>query len=168
MSIYFHQLFGGLSTRLYQDLPQLEGKKAHEAVDEKRYSSKKSILQGLEVFSVEYNLCGKIDTFDQGEGILTERKKHITNIYDGYIFQLYAQYFCLKEMGFVVKKLRLYSSDDNKIFPIKLPNDDIKMMEKFFKTIDDISNFDESNFIPINEGKCISCIYEALCDRSLS
>ena len=167
ISIYFHQLYGGLSTRLYQDVPQIDGKNAHEAIDEKRYSTKKSILQGFEIFSSEYNLCGKIDVFDIDSGLLTERKKHITTIYDGYVFQLYAQYFCLKEMGFNVKNMRFYSSDDNKVFSVKLPCDNEEMLNKFLKTIDDINNFDISNFNQTNKGKCLRCIYEAFCDRSM-
>ena len=52
---------------------------------------------------------------------LIERKKKITTIYDGYVFQLYAQYYCLIEMGYLVEKIQFYSFDSNKTYPIKLP-----------------------------------------------
>ena len=38
-------------------------------------------------------------------------------------YQLYAQYFCLREMGYEVEKLKLYSLDDNKVYEIPLPNE---------------------------------------------
>jgi CRISPR-associated protein Cas4 len=167
ISIYYHQLYGGLSTRIYQDLPQIEGKFAHEAIDEKKYSSKKNTFQGMEIFSQKYNLCGKIDIFDADIGLLTERKKHISKIYDGYIFQLYAQYFCLTEMGYVVKNMRFYSKDDNRIFPVELPEENKVMYDKFTKIIEDINSFNISSYSPSNNRKCQRCIYESLCDRSL-
>ena len=110
-----------------------------------------------------YNLYGKIDVFDTEKGILTERKKKIKNIYDGYIFQLYAQYFSLVEMGYSVNKIRLYSMDDNKMYPISKPEDDNEMFSKFKKLIDDINNFDIDSFRQSNQVKCSNCIYEPLC-----
>ena len=90
-SIYYHQLYGELSERMYYGSAQLDGKAAHSAIDERRYSTHKNILQGMDIYSNEYNLCGKIDLFDAEKGLLTERKKHIETIYDGYVFQLYAE-----------------------------------------------------------------------------
>ena len=70
------------------------------------------MLQGIGIYCEKYNLVGKIDVFDTKSGILTERKKKVTKIYDGYVFQIYAQYFSLIEMGYKVVKLHLYSMDD--------------------------------------------------------
>lgn len=36
LSIYYHQLYGSLSKRLYYGAAQLDGKAVHEAVDERR------------------------------------------------------------------------------------------------------------------------------------
>jgi len=168
LSIYFHQLYGGLSERLYYDDAQLDGKAAHAAIDEKRYSTHKNILQGMDVYSSEYQLCGKIDIFDTDKKLLTERKKHITTIYDGYVFQLYAQCICLREMGYTVTALRFYSSDDNKVFPVKLPEDDASMFQKFTDTVCAVQNFAVDTFIPQNAKKCAKCIYNNFCDRPLS
>ncbi|GMO22516.1 MAG: hypothetical protein Ta2B_01580 [Termitinemataceae bacterium] len=167
MSIYFHQLYGGVSEQVYYDTPQLDGRAAHAAVDEKRYSTHKSVLQGIDVYCEKYKLCGKIDTFDMEKQLLTERKKKIITIYDGYVFQLFAQYFCLTEMGYTVNNIRFYSMDTNKAFPIDLPHKNTQMMKKFLQVIIDIHSFDADKFTPTNSLKCTNCIYNNLCDRPL-
>lgn len=168
LSIYYHQLYGSLSERLYYGASQLDGKAVHEAIDEKRYSTHRKILQSIDVFSNEYKLCGKIDLFDTEKGLLTERKKHISTIYDGYVFQLYAQCICLREMGYEVKSLRFYSSDDNKVYPVPLPEDDVEMLERFKCTNREMQSFDMDGFVPQNEAKCQNCIYNDFCDRPLA
>lgn len=60
--------------------------------DSATYSTQKGMLQGISVYCEKYNLVGKIDVFDKKTGILTERKKKIKTVYDGYIYQIYAQY----------------------------------------------------------------------------
>ena len=165
-SIYFHNLFGKISTTLYHTEAQIRGKAAHEAIDNKTYSTRKNIMQDMEVYSAKYNLCGKIDIYEGDKQTLIERKKHIEIIYDGYIFQLYAQYFCLTEMGYTVNRLFLYSSDNNKKYTVKLPNEDIEMLKKFEKLIDDINNCDLKKFKQKNEAKCKHCVYASLCDQS--
>ncbi len=167
LSIYYHQLYGELSERLYYGSAQLDGKACHSAVDEKRYSTHKDILQSIDIYSDEYKLCGKIDIFDTSKGLLTERKKHIENIYDGYVFQLYAQCICLREMGYIVNKIRFYSSDDNKVYEIPLPEENPEMFEKFKATNEKMQNFDVNSYEPQNEEKCRHCIYNDFCDRPL-
>lgn len=167
LSIYYHQLYGNLSTILYQDLPQIEGRAAHDTIDKRRYSTRKSVLQGIEIYSSRYNLCGKIDLFDIESGVLTERKKRIVTVYDGYVFQLYAQYYGLTEMGYCVRELRFYSKDDNAVHKVCLPEEDLVMKDAFEKVISDINCFQMDAFEPVNASKCRRCIYEPLCDRSL-
>ena len=99
--------------------------------------------------------------------MLTERKRQIKTIYDGYVFQIYAQYFALAEMGYEVRKLHLYSMIDNKKYSVKLPEEDADMLYKFEKTIDDIRKFDMESFVLNNIEKCRKCIYEPACDRGL-
>ncbi len=166
-SIYFHQLCRQLSPTLYHDLPQITGKAIHETIEQKKYSTRKNVLQAIDVYSQEYGICGKIDIFDIDAGLLTERKKHIVRIYDGYVFQIYAQYFSLTEMGYTVRKMRFYSSDDNKIYPVALPKDNPEMLDKFRKTIHQIKTYDLQQHTQTNPQKCKNCIYEPLCDRSL-
>ena len=93
VSIYFHKLYGNLERRLYQGEKQIKGEYAHSSIDNKYYSTRKDVLQGVDIYSEELNLRGKIDIFDIKTGVLTERKNTIKTIYDGYVFQLYAQYY---------------------------------------------------------------------------
>lgn len=165
-SIYFHKLYGLKSSYLYNDIPQSQGKAVHETIDNKKYSTRKDILQGIDVFSAKYKLCGKIDIFDIKNCLLTERKKHIETIYDGYIFQLYAQYYALSEMGYTVKTLQLYSFDTNKKYSVLLPEQDNEMNLKFENLIDRINNFDINTNIEVNPNKCKKCIYINLCDQT--
>ena len=138
------------------------------AIDEKRYSTHKNILQGIDLYSEEYKLCGKIDIFDTEKGILTERKRHIETIYDGYLFQLYAQCLCLREMNYKVNAIRFYSSDDNKVYPQKLPEENAEMFEKFKNTNKQMQFFDVAAFEPKSIEKCKNCIYNDFCDRALA
>ena len=167
VSIYFHELDIETEKMTYQSSYQLNGTAAHESIDEKRYSSKKSILQGIDVYCEEYNIYGKIDIFDNEKGILTERKNKISKIYDGYIYQLYGEFFSLVEMGYEVKEIRLYSMVDNKVYPIDLPSNNIKYLEGFIRVIKDINEFKFQEYIPSSRLKCENCIYEELCSYSL-
>jgi len=166
VSIYFHNLYGTADNMLFQSTDQINGTNAHEAIDKAKYSSKKNIMQGTAIYCDKYRLYGKLDVFDTEKGLLTERKKKITVIYDGYIFQLYAQYFALKEIGYTVTQIRLYSMDNNKMHTVSLPEQDNTMLVKFEKTINDMRSFDPSTFIQENNAKCSRCIYEPACDRS--
>jgi len=163
VSIYYHSLDIDSDTLLFQDVAQLNGSHAHKAIDGATYSTRKSILQGMTIYSEQYNLTGKIDVFDEQTGILTERKKKIKTIYDGYVFQLYAQYFCLEEMGYCVNELRLYSISDNKVYKIVLPKDNLQMYQKFIQLLEDMNRFAFKNFRQENNEKCFHCIYEPLC-----
>lgn len=166
-SIYFHMLYGNMDKSLYQDRTQINGTYIHEKVDNAGYSTSTNILQGVDVYCEKYNLVGKIDIFDIQSGILTERKKKVINIYDGYIFQLYGQYFSLVEMGYDVKKLRIHSYDDNKNYEVELPQNNEVMLDRFEKTINEIETFNIETFTQTNKLKCENCIYEPYCDRSL-
>ena len=163
VSIYYHNLDYETDKMQYQDEYQINGTAAHSKSDSAAYSTRVDMLQGVAVYCEEYNLFGKIDTFDVSTGVLTERKKKIKKIYDGYIFQLYAQYFALTEMGYKVNQLRLYSMDDNTVYRIKLPSEDKDMLGKFQSLIQDIKMFSMNNFIQKNYKKCQKCIYEPLC-----
>lgn len=165
-SIYFHTLESEENI-LSQDTVQINGTHSHKSSDTATYSTSSSMLQGISVYCTKYNLCGKIDVYDSKNGILTERKKNIKVIYDGYVFQLYAQYFSLTEMGYNVKKIRLYSMDNNKIYNIDLPENNTCMFKKFTALINDINRFSFDDFVQSNVEKCCNCIYEPLCCFSI-
>lgn len=163
VSIYFHDIDNDTNTILLQDTYQLNGTDAHKNIDSQKYSSLKRILQSTSVYSEKYNLIGKIDTFDIETGILTERKRKIKVIYEGYVFQLYGQYFALTEMGYRVNEIRLHSLEDNKTYPIPLPNEDLDMLKRFEELIDSFDSFDMDSFKQSNTEKCKRCIYRFIC-----
>ena len=167
-SIYYHTLYQNYDKGLYQDTPQVEGGAAHRTVDSGRYSNRRDVLQGLDVYSERFNLNGRIDIYIGNTKTLRERKKKIKYLYDGYVFQLYAQYFCMTEMGFAVEKLSLYSMDDNKSYKVALPEEDAQMYQAFCRLIESIQNYRlmETPFTP-NPAKCAGCIYRELCDAAV-
>ncbi|MBR3060023.1 MAG: type V CRISPR-associated protein Cas4 [Oscillospiraceae bacterium] len=79
-SIYFHGLDADTEKLTYQSDDQLNGTAAHRSVDGGNYSTRAAVLQGIGVCSEEYDVTGKIDTFDLRTGILTERKRLIKTV----------------------------------------------------------------------------------------
>jgi CRISPR-associated protein Cas4 len=162
-SLYYGGIYRNTgSIEIYHQAPQLNGRAAHAAVDQVRYSSRKNILQGTTVYCEKYNLVGKIDTFDIASGLLTERKNSITAVYDGFRFQLYAQCFALSEMGYEVKEMRLYSAKDNIVYPIPLPT--LSQVKDFEHTLKCMQEWTPEREFLANPKKCRACIYSALCD----
>lgn len=166
-SIYFHRFYDGFERIAYHDTFQINGSHAHKAIDNNTYSTSDDVIASLTVFSEEYQVIGKIDLLYQKTGVLVERKKVIKEVYDGYVFQLYAQYFALKEMGYQVNKIQLYSMDDNRKYDVTLPEKDPVMQDKFRSTLNALLTFDLEGFQQVNEAKCNRCIYEPACDRTL-
>ena len=152
-SIYFHKLYGSQDNLLYQSSAQINGTKAHETIDEKTYSTRKSAMMSLDVYSEKYGLCGKIDLYE------SDKKR---------LIQLYAQYYAMTEMGYEVKELCIRSMDDNKNYKIALPEKDLDMQQKFEQLIAEMRTFNLETFYQTNIEKCKNCIYEDACDRSLN
>ena len=80
---------------MYHATPQVQCKIAHKGIDKKTYSSRKDDITSLPVYSEKYGLIGKIDLLKQKEFLLIERKYQLKRIFQGQIYQLWAQYFCL-------------------------------------------------------------------------
>ena len=122
----------------------------------------------IELYSEKYKLCGKLDVFDEKAGHLIERKREVKKIYDGYIFQVYAQFHCLVEMGYEVKKITIHSLVNNKNHPIALPTENPMWQQKFELLIANINSYQlGQNDFEANIEKCKNCIYSNLCDFSL-
>jgi len=160
-SVYLHSVYERFNQKVYHSTFQTIGKICHENIEQKRYTTAKWVLQGLEVFSEKYNLIGKIDIFDTKRGQLVERKYKVKKIFDGYKYQIYAQMFCLREMGYKVKSLAIQSLSDNKRYKIPLPND--AEIKKFELLIDEIKNYQAGQKCQKNSNKCSYCIYKPLC-----
>lgn len=167
VSIYFHNLYGEKDSVSFQEASQINGTAAHSQIDSGSYSTRTNIISGISVYCEEYGLIGKIDIFDKSTGVLCERKKKIKNVYDGYVFQLFGQYFALSEMGYTVKELVLRSLEDNKTYSVDLPENNTEMFEKFKRTVTEIKSIDIIAYKQSNQEKCSRCIYEPLCDSSL-
>lgn len=161
-SLYFHSVYENFESKNYNAKPQIAGKLAHKSIDERYYSSRNNILQGTEVFSERYGIIGKIDIYNTRTKELVERKKKIKNIYDGYLFQLYAQKMCLEEMGYDVRKMSLHSMTDNKTYSVTLKN---KKIKEFNETLEKMRKFDLATAKCTNIKKCSSCIYHELCRK---
>jgi CRISPR-associated protein Cas4 len=115
---------------------------------------------GLEVASEAYKIMGKIDVYDRRERALIERKTKIKQVYDGHRFQLYAQYFCLTEMGYPVESLFIHSLEDNKRYPIPLPGESER--KAFEETVARIRSFSMDEMRNHSCPKCAQSIYGAL------
>lgn len=162
-SIYLHQIYGEIEEEHYHSTKQSIGKSAHSYIDNSSVKNSKQ-LKGIYVFSEELQVYGKIDIYLIDEKELVERKYFIQKIYQGYYYQLWAQYLCMIEMGYDVQKIAFYSIKTNQKINVLLPtNSDIELLKKH---IQDILNFHPSQTIKINPEKCKNCIYAAMCDKT--
>lgn len=159
-SLYMHLAAGDISPKSYQDVPQTNGNAAHGAVDQRRYSNRKNVLQGMSIYSEELGIQGKLDTFDTESGELVERKAKISELYEGYYMQLYAEYFCLLEMGYAPKKLAFYSMKDNKKYPVKVPKE--KDKQRLEETVSEMQNYTPEKLLKHHCKNCDNNIYAGL------
>lgn len=162
-SIYLHNVYAGGDEDLVHATPQTQGKAAHAAIDNKTYSSRKDELTSLPVFSNELGVMGKIDLYKGKEKSLIERKYQLNTIFQGQIYQLWTQYFCMTEMGYEVQNLSFYATSINKTYPVELPNEENK--RELFNFIKRFRNYNPSIEIHVNANKCAHCIYCNLCDK---
>lgn len=163
-SIYLHNVYIGTDEDLYHATPQVRGTLAHKTTENKTSSTRKEVVLSLSVFSERFHLMGNIDVYDKKEKKLIERKYQLKNIYQGQIYQLWAQYFCMKEMGYEVESIGFYEISTNKMIPIPLPTTDDEA--KFEAFISDFISYNPSNQITPNPNKCKHCIYCNLCDKT--
>lgn len=161
-SIYYHGLYDGIENLLYTGESQLKGKASHKNIEENTWSQS-DVLCALMVFTERYGLYGKIDKYYPKQRELVESKRQVKRVYDGYIFQLYAQYFAMQESGYEVDKLYLYSIVDHKKYPIELPTEDSQMLGKFESLLEEIHSFSLKDYKPPNSEKCRNCIYSPAC-----
>jgi len=155
-----HLAAGEVAPASYQAVPQVRGNELHAAIDDKRYSNRKNILQGASIYSEELQVQGKLDTYDTSTGELVERKARIKKIHEGNLMQLYAEYFCLIEMGFNPKKLAFYSMQDNKKYPVSLPGKTGKQRLK--EIIANMQNYTTKQLLNHTCPNCSNNIYNPL------
>lgn len=164
-SIYLHNVYMEADETMYHAAPQTKGKVAHESVDRKTASNRSNDILALPVYSEEYGLMGKIDIYKQKEKKLIERKYQLKQIFQGHIYQLWAQMLCMREMGYEVDSLAFYEISTNKMIPVAMPTE--QDMSNFKRFIDWFKSFDPSSTpFTINPNKCLHCIYCNLCDKT--
>ncbi len=165
-SIYLHNVYMNTDEGLYQAYPQIRGKKAHTATDRKTGSNRSGDLLALPVCSIEFGIQGKIDLYRTKEQELIERKYSIKQIYRGQLYQLWGEYYCMKEMGYDIKTIAFYEISTHKKLEIPLPSEREKRELKSF--ILRFKEYDPTGVIPVNTQKCRHCIYCNLCDKTSS
>lgn len=161
-SIFYHNMYHDTEGLLYKAAPQVSGTYAHKTIDE-GMPAEKNALAGIPVYSERFGLQGKIDKYYPEKQLLMESKKTIKTLYPGMVFQTYAQCLCLREMGYAVSHIVLYSISDNRIWNVPLPEDDKEMFDELLATLDNMRAFELSSFVPANVRKCQSCIYSPAC-----
>ena len=164
-SIYLHSVYMESDGDLYKAVPQTKGTLAHQGVDEKKGSTRKSDMMSLPVYCDELGISGKIDVYKQDKRLLIERKNNLKRIFRGQIYQLWGQYFCLKEMGYEVEQLAFYEISTNKMIPVELPGELGK--QELIEFIEQFKRYNPaSTTLLVNLNKCIHCIYCNLCDKT--
>lgn len=150
---------------MYHATPQTQGKAAHESVDKKTADNRTDTILSLPVYSEEFGLMGKIDVYKAKEKKLIERKYQLKQIFQGQIYQLWAQMLCMREMGYAVEQLAFYETSTNKTIPVDMPTD--SDLQQFRDFILRFRSFDPAlTPFAVNNNKCIHCIYCNLCDKT--
>ena len=164
-SIYLHNIYSDCDDMTYKASPQLNGRMSHSKIDNKLTHHNDDLIYSLNVSSDYYRIYGKIDTYRISTCTLIERKYRLTQIYQGQIYQLWAQYLCMIEMGYEIKRIGFYEISTNKCSFLPLPTaNDINEFSHFLNMF---RNYNPSNTqISINMNKCQHCIYCNLCDKT--
>lgn len=163
-SIYLHGIYNQVDESLYHAAPQVRGSFSHESTDNRKASTKKDVLMAMPVYSDSLGLIGKIDSYIVSEGRLIERKYQLKTIYRGQLYQIWAQYFCLWEMGYDVKELSFYEISTKRTIPVKVPGED--EYNELEALINRYMHYCPDDEIEVNVNKCLHCIYCPMCDKT--
>ena len=91
-SIYLHNIYKDCDDLVYKATPQLNGSMFHSSIDKKLTYHNNDLIYSLSVCSVQYRIYGRIDADRLSTNTLVERKYRLSQIYQGQIYQLWAQY----------------------------------------------------------------------------
>jgi len=150
---------------VYYAIPQIIGKNAHKTVDEKK-ATQAYLIESLPIISHEMGLTGKIDVYNKNNATLIERKYNLKQIFQGQIYQLWAQFFCMTEMGYTINHLRFYEISTHKTTEIPIPTTADKA--KFTLFLSNFRNYNPRKTFEPNPNKCLRCIYCNLCDKTIT
>ena len=161
-SIYLHNAFMDTDEDVFVALPQVRGKAAHKEIDDRTLSAMTGDMQSLKVFSEELGLVGVIDLYRTDERHLIEFKYKVgDSLFLGQKVQLWAQYFCLVEMGYEVERISVCEKSTGKLHDVKIPDSDDKKV--LTDLIEKFRTFDFAQPMDVNTQKCTHCIYCNLC-----
>ncbi|MGN1375190.1 MAG: type V CRISPR-associated protein Cas4 [Prevotella sp.] len=164
-SIYLHNVYMDTDEMVFHAEPQIRGRISHKTIDNKKYSNCTNDILSLPVYSEKFRLVGKIDLYKQKEKLLIERKYQLKQVFQGQIYQLWAQMFCMQEMGYVIEKLAFYEMSTNKMIPVAVPTENEK--QRFLKFLHQFRSFNPSSTsFTINLNKCRHCVYSNLCEKT--
>lgn len=164
-SIYLHGVYMDADEDTYKATPQTKGTLVHGGVDQKSGSTRSTDIFALSVYNENLGIYGKIDVYKKDKQWLIERKYNLKNIFRGQIYQLWAQYFCMSEMGYEVKRLAFYEISTNKMSDIPLPTEqDRQELSEFIARFRNYRPLEDE--ISLNPQKCTHCIYCNLCDKT--
>lgn len=163
-SIYLHNIYMEADEDTYHAVPQVRGKISHDTIDKKNYSSSKDVLVSLPVFSNRLDVYGVIDIYDKKQKQLTERKYRLKNIFRGQLYQLWAQYYCMIEMGYSVEKIAFYEKSTNVSHFVSVPSEEDILELK--DAIERVRCFSPDSEFVQDAGKCSHCIYVNMCDKT--
>ncbi len=149
---------------LYHATPQTKGVVAHEQLDDRIEQELPDDLYGLAVYSDRLGVMGKIDHYNVSAKRLIEYKNNLKQIFRGQLYQLWAQYFCMIEMGFEINAIGFYELSSGRFIPVDLP-DSVEWNE-LNQFIARFKNYNPEDSLKVNVNKCIHCIYCNLCDKS--
>ena len=148
----------------YHASPQTKGRAVHHASDNKTSSTRSNDIFNLPVFSEQFGLMGKIDVYRKDKKMLIEWKYQLHQIFQGQIYQLWAQMFCMREMGYEIEKLAFYEISTNKMIPVDMPG--MEQETQFELFINRFRTYNPEEQVKTNPNKCRHCIYCNLCDRT--
>jgi len=164
-SIYLHNVYMDADEDIYHATPQIQGRISHASVDNKQTGGGGNVISSLPVYSEKYRLTGKIDVYKKDRCQLIERKQQLKQIFRGQIYQLWAQMYCLTEMGYEVNELSFYEISTNRMIPVKLPTTEDE--EEFSIFLQRFRAYNpEQDVTKANSNKCSHCIYNNLCYKT--
>ncbi|MDY5968816.1 MAG: type V CRISPR-associated protein Cas4 [Bacteroidales bacterium] len=163
-SIYLHNIYMETDEGLYHATPQTQGRLSHKVVDGKKSSTRKEDLMAMPVCCHELGIMGKIDIYKGREHHLIERKYQMKRIFQGQLYQVWGEYFCMKEMGYEVDRVSFYEISTNKMLTQRLPG--VREWGELKSFIEKYKAFDPSETIETSAKKCAHCIYSALCEKT--
>ncbi len=163
LSIFCHGLYDGVDQTVFMGERQTRGGIAHKRIESGEASSP-DVLCSISVASTEVGVHGRIDKYYPAKRGLVESKLRVSEVHDGHIFQMYAQYFAMEECGYPIGSMSLYSIENHTVYDLALPCENPEKRDLFFKTLEEMRNVSPAMLRPRSLKRCNACVYFPLCE----